>query len=318
MKINLQNGSPPTRLRFWGVRGSIPTPGPGTIHYGGNTSCVEVRAGGQLIVLDAGTGIRPLGGHLAAEFDGGPLQLTLLISHTHWDHIQGFPFFAPAYNPKNKLTVLGYEGAQRGLESTLSSQMESPYFPISMRQMPGNISVRELKECSFRIGDVQVDATFLNHPGVCAGYRLTTNVGSIVYLPDHEPFHRFQAHPRSGSPRPPDRGDESVQRAEERLVEFVRGADILILDSQYDEAEYKSHVGWGHSCAEDTVMLAARSEVKRLFLFHHDPAHDDERVARIADRATQVARELGSSLQVEAAREGVEVELSPASVDALA
>lgn len=316
MKTNLENGSLPTRLRFWGVRGSIPTPGPSTVNFGGNTACVEIRSGEEVIVLDAGTGIRPLGSKLAAEFKGQALNLTLLISHTHWDHIQGFPFFAPAYNPKNKLRVLGYEGAQRGLEATLSSQMETPYFPITMSQMPGNIAVQELKEASFQIGNVAVESTFLNHPGVCVGYRLTTNAGSIAYLPDHEPFHRFQAHPKTGKPRESDPDDPCVQESEERLLEFVRGADVLILDSQYDETEYKQHVGWGHSCADDSVVLAVRAQVKQLFLFHHDPTHDDERVARITHRAGELARQLGSSVNVQAAREGLELKLVPAAVEA--
>lgn len=299
MKSNVEHGLSGARLRFWGVRGSIPTPGPTTIKYGGNTSCVEVRADGELLVLDAGTGIRPLGTHLAGEFKGQALNLTLLISHTHWDHIQGFPFFAPAYNPNNRLRVLGFEGAQKELAATLSTQMESPYFPISMREMPGNITVHELKECSFRVGALRVEATFLNHPGICAGYRIYTSRGSIAYLPDHEPFQRFQIPGRENAP----------QAAEEKLIEFIRGTDVLILDSQYDQAEYSQHVGWGHSCADDTVALAARAEVKRLFLFHHDPSHEDDRVAQIASHAQAVARQLGSPVQVDAAREGLEVVL---------
>ena len=132
-----------TRLKFWGVRGSIPTPGPETVYYGGNTSCVEVRVGGEIIILDSGSGIRPLGRALAAEFQDRPIHLSLLITHTHWDHIQGFPFFMPAYNPRNRITMVGFEGARQGLQSTLSSQMESPYFPISMHQMPGTFPSRK-------------------------------------------------------------------------------------------------------------------------------------------------------------------------------
>lgn len=295
-----------TSLRFWGVRGSIPTPGPNTVIYGGNTSCVEFRGGGELIVLDAGTGIRPLGVRLATEFKGRPLDLTLLISHTHWDHIQGFPFFAPAYNPKNQIRVLAFEGAQRGLEATLSSQMESPYFPISMREMPGNIKVTELKDMTFTIGKVRIEATFLNHPGVCAGYRLYTDAGSVAYLPDHEPFQRFKAHLTKGVQA--DEAQDFARLADQKLVDFIRGADVVVLDSQYEEHEYASHVGWGHSCVDDSVSLAVGAQVKRLFLFHHDPNHDDAQVARMVTRAQELVAQAGSNLIVEAAREGLELE----------
>src|SRR3989454_891023 len=154
--------SVPARIRPWGVRGSIPVPGQSTVRYGGNTSCIEVRADGEIIILDAGTGIRLLGLELALEFGARPIEVTLLISHTHWDHIQGFPFFAPAYNARNKIRVLAYEAARKGLEATLSSQMESPYFPISMEQMPGNIRIEEFKDLEFHIGKVKVSATCLN------------------------------------------------------------------------------------------------------------------------------------------------------------
>ena len=174
------NGSTPaTQLKFWGVRGSIPSPGPDTIFYGGNTSCVEVRVGSEIIILDAGTGIRPLGLSLEKETKDKPVHLNLLITHTHWDHIQGFPFFLPAYNPKNTVDIFGFEGARLGLEGTLSSQMESPYFPISMQQMPGNISIKEIKELDFKVRGVSVQAQFVNHPGLCAGYRIFTPGGSI-------------------------------------------------------------------------------------------------------------------------------------------
>jgi phosphoribosyl 1,2-cyclic phosphodiesterase/CheY-like chemotaxis protein len=291
-------------VKFWGVRGSIPTPGPTTALYGGNTTCVEVRADGELIILDAGTGIRPLGLQLISEFKGTPLNLTVLMTHTHWDHIQGFPFFIPAYNPKNQLRILGYEGARKGLENTLSSQMESPYFPISMQQMPGNISIQELREMNFTVGRVQVQAQFMNHPGVCVGYRLNTSAGAIAFLPDNEPFQRLKAH--SGSQAGPDQAaaQEYARKQDDKLISFLRDVDVLIMDAQYDATEYPQRVGWGHACVDDTVAIALSAKVKRLFLFHHDPGHDDAYVARMEAHARALVAQSGGSLIVEAAREG--------------
>ncbi len=286
-----------TRIRFWGVRGSIPTPGQATVIYGGNTSCVEVRASGEIIVLDAGTGIRALGLALAREFQGVALNLTVLISHTHWDHIQGFPFFVPAYAPQNRLRILGYEGARDGLATTLAGQMESPYFPIALQEMPGNIVIEELREMAFEIGSVRVEACFSKHPGVCVGYRLFTPAGSLVYLPDNE----WSADDSTA----PDE-DDCSQNA--NLLRFIRGADVLIIDAQYDNAEYQSHRGWGHGCVDDVVRLALASQVQQLYLFHHDPAHDDEAVAALVEHARSlVGAEAGSRLVVEAAKEGAEI-----------
>jgi phosphoribosyl 1,2-cyclic phosphodiesterase len=278
-------------LKFWGVRGSIPSPGPGTAHYGGNTSCVELRADGELIVLDAGTGIRPLGLALGAEFEGRPIDLSLLISHTHWDHIQGFPFFLPAYDAKNTVTIVGYEGTDASLRQTLAGQMESPYFPIAMQAMPGNLSVRNPKRRSFSIGPIKVRSIRLNHPGLTVGYRFETGGGTVIYMPDNEPV------APGGGPR----------RIDPKQVEFVRDADILIIDSQYGPEEYEAHPGWGHGCVDDVVALACEGGVRRMFLFHHDPDHDDLHVARLVDRARGLVRERGSKLRVDGAREGEEI-----------
>src|SRR5438046_2491461 len=164
----------------------LPVPGPATIRYGGNTSCVEVRADGEIIVLDAGTGIRRLGLALQKELGPGTIKLTLLITHTHWDHIQGLPFFSPAYNSKNLIRILGYEGARAGLGTILAGQMETPFFPVSLHQLPSHRAIQGLKAMEFQIGKVKVEAKFANHPGICAGYRLFTSAGSVAYMPDNE------------------------------------------------------------------------------------------------------------------------------------
>src|SRR3979411_238294 len=157
-----------TQLKLWGVRGSIPVPGPATNRYGGNTSCVEVRADGEIIVLDAGTGIRALGLALQKELGPGTIKLTLLITHTHWDHIQGLPFFSPAYNSKNLIRILGYEGARAGLGTILAGQMETPFFPVSLHELQSYLAIEELKDMEFHIGKVKVQAKFANNPGICS------------------------------------------------------------------------------------------------------------------------------------------------------
>jgi phosphoribosyl 1,2-cyclic phosphodiesterase len=267
---------------------------------------VEVRTDGELIILDAGTGIRPLGKQLQREFGNVPMRLTILISHTHWDHIQGFPFFAPAYDPQNRVRILAFEGPRKGLETTLSMQMESPYFPISMQELPGSIEFHEMKSLEFNIGKVPVRATFMNHPGVCVGYNLSTSAGTIAYLPDNELFGR------RGSPKA-DHGSKGGGNARDHdatLQEFIRGAEVVIADAQYDAAEYANRIGWGHSCVDDVVDLAMAAQVKRLFLFHHDPDHADGQIAEMLAGARRQIEKAGSRLEVEAAREGAEVVLT--------
>ena len=301
------------RVKFWGVRGSIPTPGPATAFYGGNTSCIEVRADGEIIILDAGTGIRPLGVQLRQEFKDQPLNLTLLISHTHWDHIQGFPFFEPAYNPANKLRILGFEGSRTGLLATLSAQMESPFFPVGWQQLPSYVTLEELRDLKFKIGDIGVEAAYLNHPGICVGYRLNTSGGSVAYLPDNEPFQRYKFH--TSAPSTPAGSTEFLhyaRRMDQKLVDFISGVDILILDAQYDLTEYQTRVGWGHGCVDDVVALALNANAKKLFLFHHDPSHDDEKIKQMVEWGREFVGALGEGLQVEAAREGLEIVLKPA------
>jgi phosphoribosyl 1,2-cyclic phosphodiesterase/CheY-like chemotaxis protein len=303
----------PPRVRFWGVRGSIPTPGPTTLRFGGNTACIEVRAHGQIVVLDAGTGIAPLGAQLAREFAGKPFSVSILISHTHWDHIQGFPFFEPAYNPKNQVRILGYKGAREGLAATLSGQMESPYFPISMSELPSNVSIEEMRDLKFNLGELEVESTYLNHPGLCMGYRLNTSAGAIAYLPDNEPYQRYRYHSTAqgaaGGVSP--EAIEYARRQDQRIIDFVSGAEILIIDSQYDSTEYPSRIGWGHGCVDDVVALALSAKARRLYLFHHDPRHDDAHIDQMVQWARNFVQMLGETLEVEGAREGLEIVLTP-------
>jgi phosphoribosyl 1,2-cyclic phosphodiesterase/ActR/RegA family two-component response regulator len=299
-----------TRIKFWGVRGSIPIPGKSTVRYGGNTSCVEVRADGEIIVLDAGSGIRLLGLALDKEFGSRSMKLTLLITHTHWDHIQGLPFFSPAYNQKNLIRVLGYEGARAGLSTILASQMETPFFPVSLRELPSHLAIEELREMEFQIGKVQVRSKFANHPGICVGYRLFTSSGSIAFFPDNEPYEqlKLQLASRDGIREHEARDFAAAERA--KMVEFLQDCDVAILDTQYTDEEYAKHIGWGHSSLSSVVSLALDADVHKLLLFHHDPSHNDHMLDKMAECARALVRKSGKSLEVEPAREGAEISIT--------
>jgi phosphoribosyl 1,2-cyclic phosphodiesterase len=287
------------RLRLWGVRGSIPTPGPSTVWYGGNTSCVELKAAGETVILDAGSGLRNLGEKLIEEAGGQPLRLHMLLSHTHWDHIQGFPFFRPAYQPANHIRLMGYSGVRHNLDRILDVQMEDEYFPVQMADMLSELEVLHVSE-TFQCGALTGHCFMTNHPGKCSGFRFDTSVGPILYVPDNELNRSGQA---THMPR------ETAQHLRERFVETVAGARVLIHDAQYTRAEYANRVGWGHSAVEDTVELAGEAGVERLILFHHDPLRTDEAVNRLVVMARELVRERGWTMRVDAAREGMEIVL---------
>ena len=270
------------------MRGSIPTPGPTTVRYGGNTSCVEVRIGGEIILLDAGTGLRALGCSLLEEFKDQPLNLTMLLTHTHWDHIQGLPFFGPIYDSRCRLRILGCEGARKGLVNALTGQMESTYFPVPFNKLPSNIEIEELRDFNFNIGPVCVRAMRANHPGLCVGYRLFTPDSLLAFFPDTEP--------RKGG-------------KDKEMIEFLRDVDLLILDSQYDSVEYQQHLGWGHGCVDDSVALALEAGIKHLSLFHHDPDHSDKQIDSLVKHARRLVAKRRAKMHVDAAREGMTINL---------
>jgi len=308
--------SPPSRIKLWGTRGSIAVPGPETLGYGGNTTCVELRADDEIIVLDAGSGIRPLGVALKQEFQGRPINLSLLITHAHWDHIQGFPFFKPAYDPKNEIRILGFDGAGATFREIMTEPMRSPFFPITMRELSAKMEITRLTEMKFSLGKVDVHAAFVNHPGVCAGYRLFTSTGSVAFLPDHEPY-EFFLHAAQGKSFAPEQAKEIATNEHARLVQFLRGSEILVLDSQYRDKEYQTHIGWGHGSVSSAVSLALEAEVQKLLLFHHDPSHDDKTVDTMVESAREFAAKSGRPLQVIGAQEGSELLVEPKTVAAV-
>ena len=221
---------------------------------------------------------------MLTEFKKGPLNLTLLISHTHWDHIQGLPFFAPIYESRCRLRIVGPSGECKSLVAALTSQMESTYFPVPFSKLPSHIEIEELADFHFTSGNLRVSAQRANHPGATVGYRIVAPEAQIVFLPDME------AH-RDGEDR--------------AMLDFIRDADVLILDSQYDRTEYRKHVGWGHGCVDDSVRLALKAGVKKLILFHHDPDHDDKKIDAFVSHARRLVARQKGKLKIEAAREGV-------------
>jgi phosphoribosyl 1,2-cyclic phosphodiesterase len=293
------------QVRFWGVRGSIPTPGFDTARYGGNTSCVTVEPerspeGGptELFILDAGSGSRVLGLNLLRE-KRLPIRAHVLLTHTHWDHIQGFPFFAPAFIPGNEITVYGDAGSEDDLQTTLAGQMLHRYFPVSLEQLGATLRFAAVQPGTHEVGSARVTVASLHHPGKTVGYRVEVGGCSVAYVTDCEP---------SGS-----LPDLTIDPG---VLDLARDVDVLIHDAQYTDAEYPSKVGWGHSPVGFVVDVALAAGAKRLVLFHHDPTRVDGQLDDLVETAR--VRAQGTELVIEAAAEGTTIELAGrASVPAI-
>lgn len=292
------------RIRFWGTRGSIARPGPATLRYGGNTSCVEVVANdGTWVVLDCGTGAYELSLDLRRRASR-PALGHLLIGHAHWDHIQGFPFFEPLFDAQSEWRVYA-AGDQRGnLKQTFAKQMSPEHHPIALGDLDASVRFRVLTEGDFQIGGIRVTAQYLHHPALTLGYRLEADGVVLVYATDHEP-HAVPLH--DGAP-----GTIPVHPEDRRHVAFLGGADLVIHDSQYTLAEYPARRGWGHTPVECAVDYAIAAGAKRLALFHHDPDRDDAAVERLEASARDRVAEAGASLEVFAAAERQDLELRSA------
>ncbi len=269
------------KLKFWGTRGSLPSPGKDTVRYGGNTPCLEIRlADDNLIIFDAGTGLRGLGDALIAA--GGPLKAFLAISHPHWDHIQGFPFFKPAFIAGNELTIIGAQTRNITLRQMIASQMDEIYFPVQLNELKAKIRFLPLREESIPVYEGTLSSLYVNHPAFALGFRLNVGGRSLVYISDNEPFDREVAKSLKNVDR---HIVELYQRQQgdpnQRLFDFVRGADVLIHDATYTPEEYVDHIGWGHSDYLFALKVASEAEVKTLILFHHEQSRTDEGVDRI-------------------------------------
>ena len=279
------------KARVWGCRGSLAAPGPQTVRYGGNTSCVELRLDdGTYIVLDAGTGIRPLGLALAPERQK---TIHLLLTHLHLDHLEGLGFFGPLWDPGTELHIWGPPSPLRSLRDRITGYFSPPLFPVHLSAVPAELTFHDVPEEQWEIGDVRIRAQPVEHPGPTVAFRFENGGRSLLYIPDHEPALGVDLH--SAEP-------EWVSgRA------LAAGVDVMVHDGQYTPEEYSTLVGWGHSSIADTVAFARIAEVGRLVLFHHDPMHSDDELETMVDRARQLRG--GPSDEVALAHEGMEIDL---------
>ncbi len=271
------------RIKFWGVRGSTPTPQAENLRYGGNTSCVEVRTGKSIFIFDCGTGFRGLGQALAHEFGQRTIAAHIFVSHFHWDHIQGIPFFGPLYgNPENRFCFHS-SSRTRSLKRVMEEQMASPYFPVDMSEMKAQRGFYNIEQGRIALDDLTVEALPLNHPQGCVGFRLESKEGVLVYATDNEP------------------GDAAFDKNVRKLA---TGADVLIYDAQYLPEEYTARKhGWGHSHWREAINVVMESGAKELVLFHHDPDHDDACIDKVVKEACN------HYPKVRAAAEGTEMVL---------
>lgn len=280
----------PLRLKVWGCRGSIPTPGEATVRFGGNTPCVEVRTSdGGLVILDAGTGLRRLGAGLDCN---GPVHL--LLTHLHLDHVEGLRFFSPFWNEKTELHIWGPASPMHSLEERIARAFSPPLFPLEIGDTPASVTFHDVPHEPWEVEGVRIEALPVSHPGPTLGYRLAVNGSSVAYIPDHEPVLGV---------RLADLEPEWISGHA-----LAEGVDVLFHDCQFSESEYPSRVGWGHSSVAHAVEFAQRAEVRRLVLFHHDPDRSDDGVDQIVERAGELWGGAGDAPI--AAAEGMTLELA--------
>jgi len=283
-------------VSFWGVRGTLPVPGPKTVRYGGNTSCVTLEfARGEFLIFDAGSGIKELSNwmmHLGPR----KFEAKIFISHPHWDHINALPFFVPLYIQGNTFELFGPRHGDITVEDLISAQMDGVYFPITIHEFASSVSFRDLQEETLEFDGITIKTMLLHHPGQCLGYRIEYKGRSVCYITDNELYLESDE----------EHYDPFYVK---RLIKFIEGADMLITDTTYTDAEYASKVGWGHSCISQVVDLADRAKVKALYLFHHDPDQDDDDIDAKLSKARAMLEERGSSVVCEAPTEKTHIKV---------
>jgi phosphoribosyl 1,2-cyclic phosphodiesterase len=284
-------------VQFWGVRGTLPAPSPQNVRYGGNTTCVLLNfPRGQQFVLDAGSGIRELGNHLLKNARGRRCSGALFITHPHWDHINALPFFSPLYVPGNEWEICGPAQPGASVRDLVAAQMDGRFFPITPGEFGGSVCYTDLYQDRYRIQNVDVSTMLLMHPGVCLGYRFSYGGRTLTFVTDNELYLPGNAELH---------GEEYM----DRLAEFVEGSDLLITDTTYTDEEYPARVGWGHSCVSQVARLAHKARVKRLCIFHHDPAQSDDDIDRKLLSTQEALSRMGGAVEAIAPREREELQL---------
>jgi phosphoribosyl 1,2-cyclic phosphodiesterase len=281
----------PVHLRCWGTRGSIPTPGPETVRYGGNTTCFEIRHEGQRIIVDAGSGIRPLGMDIVEK---GPNAIHIFLTHFHWDHIQGFPFFSPLNDAEDSIKVVGPKQRDIDVQNLFAGQMGPIYFPVPFSVVAAAMEFEHLNEGEYEIGDARIRVMRVKHPSYVIAYRIEVGGRTICLVPDNEIDGDMY-----------DVGPDWKRR----IVDFVGDADVLVHDSMYTQEEYQRRAGWGHSTFSQSVRLAEEAGVGQLLFFHHDPTRSDKELDSIVARIRDDALARGSNVEIDAAAEGVDISL---------
>jgi CheY-like chemotaxis protein len=282
--------------KLWGTRGSIPVTGSRYARHGGNTSCLEVCRGEEVVIFDAGSGIRDLGMELLAR---PQRRITLVIGHTHWDHIQGFPFFAPAYVPGFHIDIYGAPGFGKDLESIFRGQLDRDYFPVEMVSMAADLAFHRLEENPVSFGDISVGWEFMNHPGATIGFRIEVAGRRLAYITDNEFLRGYTGRPHDITK------DSRLAEPARKTIELVAGADLLIAEAQYTNDEYPAKVGWGHSSVSNACILAREAGVRRWIVTHHDPMHDDPTLQDKLDLTRQILRDMNCDIDVTHAFDGM-------------